>query len=121
MAETRALAEILSGPVKVADPQLVLQITATNPLGVGGHTFQLVVTDQQGNDSQPQTVRVIVLDDQAPTAVPRALDANGGPLPIDRRTNIPSVSFGTGFMLDATNSRDIGTGIDSYTWQYMGP
>ena len=120
MAETRPLAEILSGPLKTADPQLVLQITTANSLDVGSHIFQLVVTDQQGNNSQPQTVRVIVLDDQAPTSVPNVLDANGGALPIDRRNNLPSVSFGTSFMLDASKSRDIGTGIESFTWQYMG-
>ena len=46
--------------VKSAEPMLEVMVDRANPLGVGKHTFQLVVTDDSGNNSEPAVVSVIV-------------------------------------------------------------
>jgi PKD repeat protein len=51
-------------PVETADPAFT---AASLPLGA--HTVSLVVTDDAGNESAPDTKQVIVRDDIAPTAV----------------------------------------------------
>ncbi len=83
------------------DTDLTITIDATKPLKPGAYTFQLVVTDDSGNASRPDSVRVVVLDDKAPTAV------------IDAPT---SVGFMNAFTLSARRSFDIGGRIVDYRW-----
>lgn len=83
-------------------------------LNVGGHTFELKVVDDSGNQSAPARVRVVVLDSEAPTAVLTVLDERGKPVPDGR------IAFGQDFSLDASRSVDSGGGkIVSYRWTLL--
>ena len=73
---TIKLEEILATPVKTDDAVLTVQMPGEK-LKVGKHTFQLQVTDDAGNVSAPATVLLIVVDNQAPTAVVVARDEAG--------------------------------------------
>ena len=88
-------------PIVASDSLLTIEVDASNPLAVGSYEFQLVVTDDSGNNSNPASVRIIVADDQAPTAVIDAPDR---------------VGFGQNFSLSAKNSVDIGGEITRYEW-----
>jgi hypothetical protein len=84
------------------DATLVIAIDPNQPLAVGAHVFQLEVLDDSNNRSQPAQVRVIVFDDQAPTAVINAPER---------------VRFGAEFTLSGAESRDVGGGrITRYIW-----
>ncbi|MCX7277293.1 MAG: hypothetical protein NTZ15_08195 [Burkholderiales bacterium] len=77
-------------------------VSATSPLPPGRHRFQLIVTDDSGNQSEPATVDVIVVDDKKPTAV---IDAPA------------SVSLGSSFKLFGNKSFDLAPGkIANYRW-----
>lgn len=106
---TIKLEEILANPVKTEDAVLTVQMPGEK-LKVGKHTFQLQVTDDAGNVSAPATVLVIVVDNQAPTAVVMARDEAGNILESGR------IGFGSGFILDGKRSVDIGGRIVSYEW-----
>jgi len=105
----KKLEEIIAGPIKTDDATLTIQMPGEK-LKVGGHTFQLQVADDSGNVSVPATVMLIVVDTQAPTAVMIARDEQGNILSDNR------IPFGSGFILDAKRSVDIGGSIVSYTW-----
>ena len=89
-------------PIETKEPTVQVTVNADNMLGVGKHVFRLVVVDDSGNVSKPSDVSVVVLDDQAPTAILKA----------------PSrVSAGQSFMLDGSASTDLPPGkIVTYTW-----
>jgi hypothetical protein len=82
-------------PVESADPTVEVTVDPAAPLAVGRHTFQLVVVDDSGNQSLPDSVVVVVRDSQNPTAVLR----------------VPTqVEFGTSFPLDGRASSDVPPG-----------
>ncbi len=87
-------------------PTVEVSVTPATPLAPGRHSFRLVVTDDSGNNSQPDEVVVIVADTSAPTAVltaPRVVDA------------------GKSFVLDGSRSFDVGGGkVVRYVWTYLG-
>lgn len=83
------------------DSLLTIQVDANNPLQTGTYHFQLVVTDDAGNNSQPATVRIVVADDQAPTAV---IDAP------------ERVGFGKEFALSGKRSIDVGGQLTKFVW-----
>ena len=56
-------------PVDTDQASVEVTVDADNLLPVGVHTFQLVVSDDSGNLSQPALVEIVVRDTQAPTAV----------------------------------------------------
>lgn len=113
MAET-TLREFRREPVRTADTRLAVQVSADDPLPIGSHTVELVVTDNAGNASRPARVRIIVEDSTAPTAVLRLLDLEGRPLENN------TVEFGQGFVLSGEGSRDSGPGsIESYTFTLL--
>ena len=109
---TKKLEEIMSGPIKTDDATLTIQMPGEK-LKIGGHTFQLLVTDDSGNVSVPATVTLIVVDTQAPTAVVTVSDEQGRPLEANR------LAFGNGFILNGKRSVDIGGNIVSYTWSLV--
>jgi hypothetical protein len=110
---TKTLEDIRANPVKTDDATLTIQMP-NDKLKVGGHTFQLVVTDDTGNVSLPATVTLIVVDNQAPTAVLTLSDEQGRALDSNR------LPFGTGFILNGNKSVDVGGGnIVSYTWSLV--
>jgi hypothetical protein len=95
-------------PIETAAPDATLTVTidSASPLRVGPLTFQLEVVDDSGNRSQPVQARVVILDNQAPTAIITA-----------PRT----VPFGTQFTLSGAESRDAGGGtITRYIWTLVG-
>jgi len=84
------------------DTTLVVEIDAAHTLSVGAHTFQLEVVDNSGNRSTPVRARVVVLDNQAPTAI---------------ITAPATVPFGATFTLSGAASVDVGGGtIARYIW-----
>jgi hypothetical protein len=94
----------INTPVEGAAPDatLVVEIDAAHTLPVGPHTFQLEVVDNSGLRSAPVTVRVVVTDNQAPTAIISA-----------PRT----VAFGSSITLSGAESTDVGGGsIVRYIW-----
>lgn len=105
----KTLEEIRANPIKTDDATLTIQMP-NERLRVGGHTFQLVVTDDSGNVSAPATVLLIVVDTEAPTAVLTLSDEEGRPLEGNR------IAFGSGFMLNGRRSVDIGGSIVSFNW-----
>ena len=107
---TKTLEDIIANPIKTNDPALTIQMP-NQKLKVGGHTFQLVVADNSGNISVPATVMLIVVDNQAPTAVLTVTNEVGSPLDGNR------IPFGSNFTLNGKKSVDVGGGnIVSYTW-----
>jgi hypothetical protein len=91
---------------KAPDATLLIVVDPTNPLKVGGYTFQLEVLDDSGNRSKPVQVRLFVADTQAPTAIISAPR---------------SVPFATDFTLSGIESSDVGGGtIASYVLTLLG-
>jgi hypothetical protein len=88
------------------DATLVITVDPNQPLRTGSIVFQLEVLDDSGNRSQPATVRIVVIDNQAPTAVITAPQ---------------SVPFGEGFTLSGAQSSDVGGGrIARFIWTLVG-
>lgn len=98
------MAAFTTGQPIVTDTPNV-QVEASAGLAPGKHRFQLVVTDDSGNQSKPTEVEVIVRDNAAPTAVldaPRAVEA------------------GKAFELNGRRSLDLAPGkIVSYSWTLL--
>lgn len=91
-------------PIEAAAPDATLIITVdpASPMKVGSYVFQLEVTDDSGNRSQPVQVRLVVADVSAPTAIISAPR---------------SVPFNTEFTLSGAESRDAGGGaIARFVW-----
>ena len=88
--------------IQTSDSSVEVTITPATPLAPGKHKFQLVVVDDSGNQSEPTTVEIVVVDDKKPTAV---MDAPA------------SVPFGNSFKLSGSRSFDLPPGkIVSYRW-----
>lgn len=83
------------------DSKLTIEVDSEAPLRAGSYQFQLVVTDDSGNNSEPATVRIVIADDQRPTAV------------IDAPTR---VGVGKEFSLSGERSVDVGGKISQYVW-----
>jgi len=100
--------------VKSDEPTLEIMVDRTKPLAVGKHTFQLVVTDDSGNNSEPAVVSVIVLDRDRPTAVIDVLNAAGSVVPPPVR-----LGFGEKFTLSGRRSSDVGGTVKTWTWTLL--
>jgi hypothetical protein len=86
-------------------PDVEVTVTASAPLPVGRHRFQLIVVDDSGNQSAPALTDVIVRDATNPTAV---IDA-----PRD-------VEFGRSFHLSGRRSSEPPPGrIVEYRWTLL--
>jgi hypothetical protein len=94
---------IVNQPITAAAPDSLLSITSDseNTLRTGSYEFQLVVTDDSGNNSNPATVKIVIADDQAPTAV---IDAP------------ERVGFAKDFALSGKRSIDIGGELTKFEW-----
>ena len=92
-------------PFETPDPSFTFVADPARPLALGNHTIRLVVVDDAGNVSAPDTATVRVVDNVAPTAV---LDAPA------------TVAFGLGFSVSGTRSVDIGGSIVRYEWTLDG-
>jgi hypothetical protein len=92
----------VGAPVETEEPAVEVTVDEKTPLPIGKHLFQLVVVDEDGNESAPATVEVVVRDLDAPTAVIKA------------PTQVP---FGQSFMLDGRASSDVPPGqIVKFIW-----
>jgi hypothetical protein len=101
--------------VKSDEPLLDVVASANAPLKPGKHVFQLVVTDDSGNDSDTASVTIIVQDLDRPTAVVDLLDDTGG------RISEPEVKvpFGKPFRLTGDRSSDIGGAVKVWNWTLL--
>lgn len=90
-------------PVVSNTPLVKVDIDLANPLPPGRHHFSLVVVDDAGNQSQADTIEVIVRDDSAPTAVLDVVDANGSRV-------AAVVGAGKSFGLSGARSYDLAPG-----------
>lgn len=103
--------------ITAPEPQLDVLASQQTPLTTGKHVFQLVVTDDSGNQSDPATITIIVRDTVKPTAVIDFINADGGTVP----TPTVEVPFGARFGLSGKRSSDIGGTVQSFIWQLMTP
>ncbi|MBI4874123.1 MAG: hypothetical protein HY822_05770 [Acidobacteria bacterium] len=92
-------------PVETTEPTVEVTVDPQRPLPIGRHRFQLVVVDDSGNRSAPDTVDVVVRDSQNPTAVLRVAS---------------QVEFGKSITLDGRASSDVPPGkIARYIWTML--
>lgn len=98
--------EFRSGqPVQTDVADIDVSVSQAAPLPVGKHRFELVVSDDSGNQSEPAVHEVIVRDATRPTAV---ID---GPRVVD---------FGKSFQLSGRRSSDPAPGrIVTYRWTLL--
>ena len=96
------------------DATLEVLVDRQNPLKPGKHVFQLIVTDDANNKSEPAVVTVIVVDRERPTAVIDVLNAAGTLLPPPS-----TVNFGERFLLSGKRSTDIGGTVTTWTWSLL--
>ena len=103
------MAQVKSNELKVnvpieapaPDSQLVI-VVGDKPLPIGSYTFRLEVVDDSGHKSLPNTRTVVIIDNEAPTAI------------ISAPRTVP---FGTEFTLSGAESSDVGGGtIAKYIW-----
>lgn len=94
-------------PVEIATPNVVVEVNPQSPLAPGRHRFSLVVVDDSGNESAPDTLDLIVADRDRPTAVLQGPEI---------------ASAGKEFTLSGARSFDTGGGVVK-TWRftYLGP
>ncbi|WP_157270210.1 hypothetical protein [Azohydromonas aeria] len=102
--------------VKSDEPLLDVAVDANALLKPGKHVFQLVVTDDSGNESDVASVTIIVQDTERPTAVVDLIDERGERRPEPEQT----VPFGKGFRLSGERSVDTGGGtVRVWTWTLL--
>lgn len=112
------MAQLIPGTdtaVKSEEPRLDVLASERAPLKPGKHVFQLVVSDDSGNDSEPANVTVIVLDATRPTAVIDLINADGSRNP----EPVVQVAFGRGFQLSGDRSSDIGGAVKVWNWTLL--
>ena len=98
---------VINQDVETDAPTVEVTISPNAPMPLGRHQFRLIVVDDSGNRSAPDTVTVIVADRENPTAVLRAPS---------------SVPHGESFNLDGRGSVDAGGGqVVQWVWTYLGP
>jgi hypothetical protein len=91
--------------IETEEATIEVTVTPERPLRPGRHRFQLIVVDDSGNQSEPDSVDVIVIDNERPTAV---LEGPG------------QVPFTRSFNLSGRRSTDTGGGqIVRYLWTMM--
>lgn len=87
------------------DSFVSVDATIDLPLPKGQHTFSLVVVDDDGLQSDPVNVDIVVRDDRKPTAVLVA--------PV-------TVPFGQSFKMDGSKSSDLPPGkVVKYIWTLL--
>jgi hypothetical protein len=96
----------INTPITTDQPIIEVTIDPARPLAFGRHVFRLVVEDDSGNQSDPDTLTIIVRDNQKPTAVLE------GPA---------QVNLGQTFQLLGRRSTDAGGGrVTKFIWTLVG-
>ena len=91
--------------ISTEEPSVQVDASVDAPLPKGRHIFRLVVVDDDGLESEPADVEVVVMDDRRPTAVVRA------------PTTVP---FGQPFELDGRASTDLPPSkVVKYRWTLL--
>ena len=93
-------------PIETDQSNVTVEVDSAAPLVTGRHRFELVVTDDSGNESEPTAIIVIVAVRERPTAVLDGPDV---------------VNFGASFELSGKRSFDIGGSIKVFRFTYLGP
>ncbi len=93
----------LNEPIIQPEPLVRVEIPRAEPLPIGANRFRLVVVDDDGVESEPTFLEVIIQAPAAPTAVLDVVDDN------QRRLD-PVVPFGRGFILSGGRSTDVDPG-----------
>lgn len=93
----------INEPIAQPDPVIKVDTSRAEPLPVGANRFRLVVVDDEGNESEPTFLDVIVQAPADPTAVLDVVNA-------DLRRVDPVVPFGRGFILSGARSVDVDPG-----------
>jgi hypothetical protein len=98
--------------IKSDEPLLDVLASVAAPLKTGKHVFQLMVTDDSGNESDRASITIIVQDLERPTAVVDLLNVDG------KRVSDPvvNVPFGKPFQLTGDRSSDIGGVVKVWNW-----
>ena len=92
--------------IETKEPVVEVTIDPRSPLRPGRYTFQLVVVDDSGNQSLPDSVDIIIRDTTQPTAVITAPSA---------------VEVGRSFSVSGEKSFDAPGGtIVNYIWTLLG-
>jgi hypothetical protein len=91
--------------IVTSDPSFTFIVTPDDPLPLGTHTVSLVVVDDSGNESPPDSRSFQVLDNHVPTAV---------------ATAPATVPFGQSFTASGVNSVDFDGTIVDYVWRLDG-
>ena len=91
-------------PQTSTEPVIKVEVSKANPLPPGAHRFQLIVVDNEGNESEPAFVDLTVQALNAPTAVLELVDAGG------KKIAPPVVIEGKSFTLSGKNSVDVAPG-----------
>jgi len=97
---------VLGTQIETTENTIDVTVTATAPIPIGAHRFQLVVVDEAGNPSAPAVGEVVIKDTINPTAV---------------LTIAPTqVEFGRPFKLDGSKSSDVAPGtVAKYIWTML--
>ena len=98
------LQQLQTSPIQTQDAQLRINMNPQQALPPGQYTFELVVIDDSGNQSNPTQASVMVRDIVKPTAVLIA------PTP---------VNAGSQIVLDGSKSSDIGGKVSKYIWRLL--
>jgi hypothetical protein len=112
MAKIKLEELLATSTVTTPDQQLVVEMPEQK-LAVGKYSFELIVKDDSDNLSTPAVVTVIVVDTTRPTAVADLNDEQGRIIANGR------IDFGSGFILNASRSTDIGGSITEYSWRLL--
>jgi hypothetical protein len=94
----------LGVPVETREPIISVDIDPAAPIRAGQHRFQLIVVDNSGNESDPATASVLIVDREKPTAK------------IEGPSAVP---YNTPFRLSGQGSIDVGGGIVTYRWTLL--
>jgi hypothetical protein len=93
----------INQPIVQPDPVIKVEASRAEPLPIGANRFQLVVVDNDGNESDPTFIDVIVQAPDNPTGVLDVVNA-------DLKRIDPQVPFGKGFILSGARSVDVDPG-----------
>jgi hypothetical protein len=98
--------------VMADEPILDVVASPTRPLPVGRHVFQLVVTDNAGNQSSVDSIAITVKDRTKPVAQIDFVRADG----TRQYDSSISVAYGQPFRLTGERSTDANGRVTTWRW-----
>jgi hypothetical protein len=101
--------------VQSEEPSLDVQASAARSLAAGRHVFQLVVTDNAGNVSNPAQIAIVVKERSKPTAEIDFVRDDGTRVYDDAIV----VPFGKPFRLTGERSSDASGSVKTWRWTLL--